>query len=163
VFVNEDSGATTGETWMMAPDGSGLTLIADDVGLAGTSESSGILDISALVGYKPGSILLTDVQGSSSSLTVLINPYAALAGDFNSDGVVDAADYVVWRKGFGTIYTQTDYDVWRAQFGRTPSSGAGAGLVQETTVPEPLAISLILLAATGLTALCTRRCGPARI
>ena len=58
---------------MMAPDGSGLTLIADDVGLAGTTESSGILDISGLVGYKPGSILLTDVQGSSSSLTVTVH------------------------------------------------------------------------------------------
>jgi hypothetical protein len=154
VFVNEDSGATTGETWMMSPDGSGLTLIADDVGLAGTSESSGVLDISGLVGYKPGSILLTDVQGSSSSLTVLINPYAALAGDFNSDGVVDSADYAVWRKGFGTIYTQTDYDVWAAQFGRTPGSGAGAGLNQESTVPEPAPISLALIAASILIALC---------
>jgi glucose/arabinose dehydrogenase len=25
-------------------------------------------------------------------------------GDFNEDGVVDAADYVTWRKGLGTIY-----------------------------------------------------------
>ena len=29
----------------------------------------------------------------------------ALDGDFNNDGKVDAADYVVWRKGFGTTYT----------------------------------------------------------
>jgi hypothetical protein len=147
VFVNEDSGAT---------------LIADDVGLVGATESSGVLDISALLGYKPGSILLTDVQGSSSSLTVLINPHAALAGDFNGDGVVDSADYAVWRKGFGTIYTQTDYDVWRAQVGRTPASGAGTGLVQETTVPEPAPICLILIAASFLMALCRLHNSPAR-
>ena len=40
-----------------------------------------------------------------------------LPGDYNRDGVVDAADYVVWRKGMGTTYTQGDYDVWRAHFG----------------------------------------------
>jgi hypothetical protein len=157
VFVNEDSGAATGETWMMSPDGSGLTLIADDIGLIGTTESSGIVDISSLVGYKPGSILLTDVQGSSSSLTVLINPYAALAGDFNGDGTVDSADFAVWRKGFGTIYTQNDYDVWRTQFDRTPGSGAGAAFSGTTSVPEPAAIGFFLIAASGLTLLSLRQ------
>ena len=38
-----------------------------------------------------------------------------LPGDFNGDGAVDAADYVVWRMGLGTTYSQADYDVWRAQ------------------------------------------------
>ena len=40
-------------------------------------------------------------------------------GDYNRDGTVDAADYVVWRSGLGTTYTQADYDVWRANFGQT--------------------------------------------
>ncbi len=31
---------------------------------------------------------------------------ADLPGDFNHDGAVDAADYVVWRKNPGGIYTQ---------------------------------------------------------
>ena len=47
-----------------------------------------------------------------------------LAGDFNEDGVVDAADYVVWRKGLGTTYTQKDYDTWRAHFGQTAGIGS---------------------------------------
>jgi hypothetical protein len=51
-----------------------------------------ILDISSLLGYKAGSIILTNVQGTNSSLTVLINPHAALAGDFNGDGIVDSAN-----------------------------------------------------------------------
>src|SRR6476659_818761 len=131
----------------MAPDVAGLTLIADDVAITGTTESSGILDISTLVGFKPGSIILTDVQGSNSSITVLINPYATLAGDFNGDGIVDSADYAVWRKGFGTIYTQDDYNIWRAQFGRTPATGAGAGLSDAMPVPEPLPINFIIIAA----------------
>ena len=38
----------------------------------------------------------------------------SLPGDFNSDGVVDAADYVVWRKGLGSVYMEADYDIWRA-------------------------------------------------
>jgi hypothetical protein len=159
IFVDEDSGTTKpdGETWKMAPDGSGLTLIADDVAITGTTESTGILDISSLVGFKPGSIILTNVQGSNSSLTVLINPYAALIGDFNGDGIVDAADYAVWRKGFGTIYTQDDYNIWRAQFGRTPATGAGSGLGEPTPVPEPLAIASMIIAANGLMLLGTRR------
>src|SRR6478752_202912 len=48
-----------------------------------------------------------------------------LPGDFNNNGVVDAADYVMWHKGLGTTYTQTDYDVWRAHFGQTAGSGTG--------------------------------------
>jgi hypothetical protein len=136
----------------MSPDGSGLSLIADTIPNIEATETSGILDISSLVGYKPGSILLTNNQGSTSSQTVLISPYAALAGDFNSDGVVDSADYAVWRKGWGTIYTQADYDVWRAQYGRTPGSGAGVGLDGASPVPEPSTLILIIAGSLALTA-----------
>jgi len=61
---------------MNAPDGSGLTLIGDTARVRGATESTGIFDISDFVGYRPGSILLTNNQGSSSSLTVLVNPDA---------------------------------------------------------------------------------------
>jgi hypothetical protein len=54
-------------------------LIADNVGIATATESTGILDVSALVGYLPGSIILTANQGSIASLTLLINPQAAAA------------------------------------------------------------------------------------
>lgn len=77
IFVNEDSGTANGETWMSRPDGTGLTLIADNIGISTATESTGVLDISALVGYLPGSIVLTANQGSIASLTLLINPQAA--------------------------------------------------------------------------------------
>jgi hypothetical protein len=67
----------------------------------------------------------------------------ALAGDFNDDGVVDAADYVVWRDGLGTIYAQSDYDEWRANFGQT----GGRGISMSSAVPEPDAWKWLALVA----------------
>ena len=52
--------------------------------------------------------------------TNILSAQAALGGDFNLDGKVDAADYVVWRKT-GTGGEQ-GYQAWRANFG---SSVAG--------------------------------------
>jgi hypothetical protein len=72
---------------------------------------------------------------------VELTPSDAL-GDFNHDRVIDAADYNVWRKGFGTLYTQTDYDHWRAHFGQTTGTGSIV-----TTVPEPPSIVLLVAAA----------------
>jgi hypothetical protein len=154
IFVNEDSGTDNGETWMMTPTGGGLTKIADTAPTdIATTETSGILDISKLVGFKPGSVLVTTNQGTSASLTVLIHPNAALAGDFNGNGKVDAADYVVWRNGLGATYTQNDYNIWRSQFGQTPASfGAATGVAidESAPVPEPSAIVLSLVALSGL-------------
>ncbi|MEN0110229.1 MAG: dockerin type I domain-containing protein [Planctomycetota bacterium] len=77
-------------------------------------------------------------------------------GDFNNDGVVDAADYTLWRdaqatgvfdasadaNGDGAIDVM-DYNVWFTTFGdAAPSSGA--------TVPEPTAAALALSAAAAL-------------
>ena len=54
---------------------------------------------------------------------VTLTALSALAGDFNNNGTVDAADYVVWRNGLGSIYTQNDYNVWRYNFGRSARAG----------------------------------------
>ena len=65
----------------MNPDGSDKLSIATTIP---SNESTGILDISELVGYEAGSILLTNNQGSSSSLSVLINPDATLVPEPSS-------------------------------------------------------------------------------
>lgn len=70
-----------------------------------------------------------------------LNP--TLPGDFNSDGLVDAADYTVWRDGLGTTYTESDYDVWKANFGSS-SGGSGASSIDSSPVPEPTAAGLWL-------------------
>ena len=71
IFVNEDN--SSGETWSMTPSGGSKTRIAKTT--LG-EESTGIFDLSELVGYRPGSILISNSQGSPSSMTLLINPKA---------------------------------------------------------------------------------------
>jgi hypothetical protein len=77
-------------------------------------------------------------------------------GDYNGNGVVDAADYAVWRKMLdltaspagtgadgnqnGTIDTD-DYTFWRAHFGNSLNGLAG-GL----SVPEPITLQLLVAA-----------------
>jgi hypothetical protein len=73
----------------------------------------------------------------------------ASSGDFNADGTVNAADYVVWRNGLGTTFTQADYDVWRAHFGQTRGSGAS-----HAAIPEPCTSALTLVAMALLLLLC---------
>jgi hypothetical protein len=91
-----------------------------------------------------------------------------LAGDFNDDGSVDAADYVIWRKNVGTsfdlngngdetgpsagVVDQADYALWRAKFG-TSAPGAAAFAA---AVPEP-ASWLLICAAASVVPLVTSR------
>ena len=103
---------------------------------------------------------LTDIGWS------VIQP-PSLAGDYNKNGVVDAADYVLWRNtmgqtvtagsgadgsGNGTIGTE-DYTYWRTRFGNVaPGAGGGASVDGfAAAVPEPA--SGALLVACGLLAL----------
>jgi hypothetical protein len=72
-----------------------------------------------------------------------------LAGDFNFDGIVDASDYVVWRKAGGT---QVSYDVWRAHFGQ--NTGSSAASVASAAVPEPTGQTMLI---TGIMVAIRRR------
>lgn len=79
-----------------------------------------------------------------------------LPGDYNDDGVVNAADYIVWRNHEGKTFqlpnedpittpgevTEGDYYVWRHNYGRTFGSG-GASSVLPTSVPEPATLVLL--------------------
>ena len=83
----------------------------------------------------------------------------SLPGDFNSDGTVNAADYIDSRKGLGTTYSQADYDTWRVHFGETAASGSAAAPASSPApVPEPSAAVLAFLAVA--TAAQTRRRRP---
>ena len=76
----------------------------------------------------------------------------ALLGDYSGNGVIDAADYTVWRDAMGAGATTltndatpgtvdgNDYSYWKTHFGEPLGSGARAA---EAAVPEPA--SLVLL------------------
>ncbi|HVT29263.1 MAG TPA: SGNH/GDSL hydrolase family protein [Lacipirellulaceae bacterium] len=69
-------------------------------------------------------------------------------GDFNHDSKVDAADYLVWRKGLGAGFIQSDYNAWRANFGHIQGSGSGSvrAASDQVAIPEPATLALALLA-----------------
>jgi Electron transfer DM13 len=83
-----------------------------------------------------------------------------LFGDYNDDGVVDAADYTEWRDAVdagssslandptsGTV-DETDFTYWRDHFGESSGSGAAAaGSQSASPVPEPATLILATLAA----------------
>jgi hypothetical protein len=76
-----------------------------------------------------------------------------LVADFNDDGAVDAADYIVWRATLGAslapwtgadatgdgLVTLDDYQRWRSDFGMSASSGVTGGVV-----PEPAGATLVV-------------------
>jgi hypothetical protein len=78
-------------------------------------------------------------------------PPPPLYGDYNNNGVVDAADFIVWRKNFESeitlpndstpgFVTSTDYEVWTSNLGNIEETGSGA--LVTTLVPEPAAVVL---------------------
>jgi hypothetical protein len=66
--------------------------------------------------------------------------------DFNRDGTIDTADYVVWRRNAGT---EDQYNLWRASFGTLAGSGtaAPADSSSHAQVPEPASALMLLLGA----------------
>jgi hypothetical protein len=94
---------------------------------------------------------------SSGNLTSL-SLTAVPAGDYNNDGRINAADYIVWRQTRGqtgsglaadgngdNTVDQADFEVWRAHFGQT--AGGGAGIAAPVAVPEPATTVLLLFGA----------------
>ena len=71
-----------------------------------------------------------DVDATYLNISGFMVEFSVLPGDFNYDGTVDAADYVMWRKTDGS---QAGYNSWREHFGQS----AGSGSFSDATVPEP--------------------------
>ena len=98
-------------------------------------------------------------------------PAAALSGDYNANGTVDAADYVRWRDNLNAnvtlpndttpgMVTAADYDVWRANFGASNIASGPGTLIQgfvryvtsgaATAVPEASTFILVGLGIGSL-------------
>jgi hypothetical protein len=125
-----------------------------------------VLDLGALKSNVTGTLDLTfaldmttldnGARYGTDFLVADVGLVAGVPGDYNNNGVVDAGDYVLWRKFNNTATTlpndstpgtnASDYTVWRAHFGQPPGSGASFGA--SVAVPEPAASALTLLLAT---------------
>jgi len=108
-----------------------------------------------------GRIVESDYTNNTTRILVDLLP-----GDYNDDGIVDAADYTVWRNtlgesvsilttgadgnGDGTI-SAADYQVWKSNFGKTLAApGVGAA------VPEPVGLTLAVITLVGACGLTNR-------
>jgi hypothetical protein len=122
-----------------------------------------------------GSIYIDDI-----SAAIVATPL--LAGDYNADGIVDAADYTVWRDKLGAaagslpndvdggVISQAQYITWKANFGATSGSGAAAHLAPGDSpganyaVPEAstrllFVIGTLFVARVSRQGLSHNRCG----
>jgi autotransporter-associated beta strand protein len=67
-----------------------------------------------------------------------------ILGDFNGDGVVNAADYAVWRKSYSSNLAL--FSLWQANFGNVSGAGSSGGGLKSAAVPEPASMVLALFA-----------------
>jgi probable HAF family extracellular repeat protein len=131
-----------------------VEITSDDTHAFLYTSGSGMVDLNTLIDPLSGWELLdaADINDAGQITgqgliggeyhAYLLTPVPAIPGDFNHDGTVDAADYVVWRKTGGS---QDQYNTWRAHFGQT--AGSGASTESPAAVPEPATLALLLFAA----------------
>ena len=95
------------------------------------------------------------ITAGKSLYSVHLNIATPATGDYNGNGVVDAADYTVWRDTVGSttnfaadgngdhVIDQADYDAWLGKFPVTLGSAASTG---GSSIPEPGTFTLAALA-----------------
>ena len=127
----------------------------------------GSAGLNGMTGY------LDEIRLSNVALTPdqFLNASVSLGGDYNGDGVVDAADYTVWQDHLGDTgapgavlgdgtsddllgtpdgdVDQFDYAFWKQKFG---NSGTGAS--NSLAIPEPATLAMV---AWSLLAIAARR------
>ncbi len=132
-----------------------------DVVLINTSEQTGQGEISVLLNERTSGghrRTITNTNPEAPGLDFVFQvTVPALPGDYNRNGSVDAADYVLWRRslnstvtqysgadGDGTgVITSTDYGVWRSHFGNVPAGGSDLDLPAGAAETAPLALPSI--------------------
>ena len=108
--------ATGGElSLLLADDGTVFSVgdnFANGIGMAsGWTYIATAIDTTNLA-----DVQITGISAGTNHSLLLADSQSGLPGDFNANGTVDAADYVVWRKNGGP---PADYNQWRAHFGET--------------------------------------------
>jgi hypothetical protein len=142
----------------VTPSSSDIFTILNAASLSGAFQNvanGGRLNIA---GGGTGSFQVNYGAGSPFDLTtVVLSDFTgmgtSLPGDYNLNNVVDAADYVLWRKTPNNFGGDPDgYNTWRANFGQP--SGSGSVAAANATVPEPTTLVMLIFAAVSC---CLRR------
>jgi hypothetical protein len=155
----------------------GLYLVAERMKMPGLANSLPVF----FVFGTPGS----SVSAEDDAAVPWVEQQLNIPGDYNRNGVVDAADYVIWRKtldspvspqGSGAdgnsngFVEAGDFTFWRENFGRASqilvNTGSGAGAFESHlsgTVPEPASAWLLLLATIMASGQIRRRSASRRI
>jgi hypothetical protein len=120
----------------------------------------------------PGAGLAWELDYTGTTVRLRVVAGENLPGDFNDDGVVNLADYTVWRDNLGApnelalngngnnsgSVDAGDYNLWKSNFG----SGGSLEAVDAQQVPEPRSgwmvalVALILSIPAGVSRYCAR-------
>jgi hypothetical protein len=121
-----------------------------------------LLHLTGMNSLPPTCVTCTQYVGYKVDALAVMRPYA----DFNLDGVIDNADYSIWRTNIGTqsdasfeqgdangdgVVDASDYVVWRHTLGPATNLAvfADSGLA-EGRVPEPATLGLTFAGALFL-------------
>jgi cyclophilin family peptidyl-prolyl cis-trans isomerase len=153
----------------------------DRINVTDTAFLAGKLDVSFLSQYMPSAgdsftvLSAASIVGGFNSLELpqltpgLVWRYSQSAtavmlsvalADYNRNGVVDVADYVLWRNTQNTsvspstgadgngdgLVNNLDYVIWRSNFGNRSGIAAGTGSLIAAALPEP---STFFIAVAG--------------
>jgi cyclophilin family peptidyl-prolyl cis-trans isomerase len=138
------------------------------------SNSFTVLTAAALVGNftnydlpdLPTSMFWT-VQKTATAITLSVR-----GGDYDHNGIVNAADYTAWKSTYGNTVTAfaagdgngdgkvdaADFTIWRNNFGQVAFAGGGSGGLSAAVVPEPTTGILAMVAGTMLAIRRQRSC-----
>jgi hypothetical protein len=161
VWSGAPNGVLYNQDWSIRPTGTAWNALQDEwstdlvleVGPDGTINFDGFWgDYELTIGGQTLDLALANGQ------TLYSVPIAP--GDYNSDGLVDAADYTLWRNALETndlradgngdlVIDEADYTIWKTTYGTTYSLGSGG--LPSLAVPEPasgttLAVGMLLCA-----------------
>ena len=145
-------------------DGDSFTILSADDDITGSFSSVSLPEL------LDGLVWEVDLADGKS---LQITAASTLRSDFNGDGEVDAADYVIWRKQVGQsgaglladgtgpgglpdgVVNEWDYQLWATNFGK---SVVGATSASAHGVPEPSSALLLGLIGLGILARGRHRC-----
>ena len=111
----------------------------------GTSSQEVLMDSATQSGTRMQLTLLDAAALTDIGWTVVEPEPSSLPGDYNDDGLVDAADYTIWRDNLGGPTPMGTYLEWSANYGSSAPT---------SSIPEP---SATLLAAVALSIGCLAR------